>query len=375
MSRALRGFIQTTHIVNIIRAMVQAGIDSSALNQSVSHRAPEIQSTLTRGFSEIFGGARGISKMSHLWLPLSVLLISDSAMDLKTYPYRSLPLILAVFFRVQFSILANDLSDRQIDLTIGKNRWIGNLPRPVGFLVVLACLAFGLVAVILWSGSIGTTLAYVASALLAIAYSQKPFRFKERGILGLIVYALSSILIYVLVPWMWFNAEPWSLLFLVAAVGSDKWIQLHFHQIIDYPADLKTGTQTYAVQAGLIRARSSLKMASLITSLCLAAMTAYIAVIAGRAVVFIFVLIALIAGMILSRIYIAEMKKQKVCSSTLVRELPWFYLGLTFIVFYALPLILFFFAAWQEPRMWILVAVALFFLASMSMQSHRYQYK
>jgi hypothetical protein len=116
-------------------------------------------------------------------------------------------------------------------------------------------------------------------------------------------------------------------------------------------------------------------MASLITSLCLVAMTAYIAVIAGRAVVFSVVLITLTAGIIVSRIYIAGMKKQIAGPSTLVRELPWYYLGLTFYVFYVLPLILFLFSAWQEPRMWILVAVALFFLASMSMQSHRYQYK
>lgn len=355
--------------------MVQAGVDSSTRNQSISRGAPEIQSILTRSIREIFLGARGVSKMSHLWLPLSVLLFSDSAIDLKSDLYRSLPLILAVFVRVQFSILANDLSDRQMDLTVGKDRWISHLPRSIGFLVILVLLALGLAAVLLWSGSIRTTLVYIASALFALSYSQKPFRFKERGILGLIAYAISSILIYVLFPWMWFNAEPWALLFLAAAVGSDKWIQLHFHQIIDYSADSKTGTQTYAVQAGLSRARSSLKMASLITSICLAAMTAYIAVIAGRAAVFIIVLITLISGMILSRIYIAGMKKQIECSSTLVRELPWFYLGLTFIVFYILPVILFLFAAWREPRMWGLVAVALFFLALMSMQSHRYQYE
>ena len=188
----------------------------------------------------------------------------------------------------------------------------------------------GLAAVLMWGGSLRTTLAYTASVLLGLAYSIRPFRFKERGILGvLIVYALSSVLIYVTVPWMWFGANPWSLLFLTAAVGSDKWIQIHFHQVVDYSADWKTGTQSYAVQVGLRRARSSLKMASLIASLCLVATTAYIAAIAGRAVNLTVVLVALLAGMILARIYITGRENQQGSSSALVRELPWFYLGLT----------------------------------------------
>ena len=107
--------------------------------------------------------------MSHLWLTLSVLLISGAADELQANLSRSFPLILAVLCRIQFSILANDLSDREMDSAAGKSRWIAGLPRPTGILIVATLLILGLCAVVLWGGSFHTTLVYTASALLAAA--------------------------------------------------------------------------------------------------------------------------------------------------------------------------------------------------------------
>jgi hypothetical protein len=42
----------------------------------------------------------------------------------------------------------------------------------------------------------------------------------------------------------------------------------------------------------------------------------------------------------------------------MIRELPWTYLGLTCLTFFVLPPVLFDFAAWKEPRMWLLAAVS-----------------
>ncbi len=314
--------------------------------------------------------------MSHLWLPLALFLLSDSTTDPKTALGRSFLLILAVLCKVQFSILINDLSDRRADLAVGKKRWIGLLPEPVGVIIVLLFLTAGLAAVLLGNGSLRTILAYTASVFLGLSYSLRPLRFKERGAAGLVVYALSAMMIYVLVPWTWFNAGLWPLVFLAAAVGSDKWMQIHFHQVIDYPADLKNGTRSYAVRAGLDRARSSLRQGACITSLCLLSLTAFIIVRAGRALIQAIVLLALSAAIALSKIYADRIKNnQSPSPSALVRELPWFYLGLSFLVFYILPFVLFFFSVGQEPRLWILAVFSLFFLVGMSLQSLRYQYR
>jgi len=355
--------------------MVQTGTDSPALARDLLQAAAPTRFRWKHILCEMFFGARGISKMSHIWLTLSVLLMAEAATDLRTSLSRSFPLILAVLCRIQFSILANDLSDRAMDSAAGKRRWIAELPRTTGALILAVLLILGLGAVVVWGGSWHTTLAYIASALLAAAYSQKPFRFKERGRLGLIVYALSSVVIYVLVPWMWFRGNPWTLLILAAAAGSDKWVQIHFHQIIDHAADLKAGARTYAVEAGLEQARRTLKMAAITASLCMGIAVAYIAAVADHAVVSGAMLAALIAGISLSRIYVLRIKRQAAHSSDLLNELPWFYLGLTFLVFYALPVLLFMVSAWREAGIWILAVLAVLLLVLTAKQSHRYQYR
>lgn len=313
--------------------------------------------------------------MAHLWIVLSALFVAVSGAGPRATLNRAFPLILAVLCRIQFSILANDLIDAETDLAAGKSRWIHSLPRPAGWLIAAALLGSGLSSVLLWGGSITATLVYAASAFCAFAYSQRPFRFKERGKLGLVAYALSSVLIYVGVPWTWFGASSGLLVFLTAAVGSDKWIQIHFHQVVDYSADLATGAQTYAVQVGLNRARASLKTASAIASICLFAAVVYLAAIARNAATAAVVFGVLAAGLILSKMYAGRMKRQAAPVSALVRELPWFYLGISFFVFYVLPVILFTAAALREPRVWILAVIASLFAASMSLQSYRYQYK
>ncbi len=350
--------------------------DASTCSQDALCRAPEIRSVWRLGLREISLGARGIPKMSHLWLPLALLFQSDSTNDLRTELYTSFPLIVAVLCRVQFSILINDLSDSGADAAAGKKRWISLLPRPAACVIVLSFLVLGYAAVLLGSGSLRTILAYTVSVLLGMFYSLKPFRFKKRGALGLLVYALSATTIYVLVPWTWLDAGLWPLMFLVAAVGSDKWIQIHFHQVIDYSADLKHGTRTYAVHAGLDRARSTLKPASFTASLCLLGTTAYVVFLASHIVARAIVLLSLAAVMAASWVYTVRIRnRQTPNSSALVRELPWTYLGLTYLVFYVLPTLLFSFSAWQEPRIWILVVLSFLFLVCISMQSFRYQYR
>ena len=314
--------------------------------------------------------------MSHLWLPLAVLFFPVPTTGLKTALNLSLPLILAVFCKVQFSILINDLGDRRTDLAAGKKRWITFLAKPVGYMIVMLFLAAGLVAVLLGRGSLLTILAYAASVLLGLSYSLRPLRFKERGALGLLAYMLSALLIYVLVPWTWFDAGLGQLIFLAAAVGSDKWIQIHFHQVVDYPADLKSGTQTYVVQAGPERARVSLKTAAFIAAFCLLSLTAYVIYVADNARIQVILLILGSATLIAAKIYTARSTRpQSPSSSALTEELPWTYLGLTYLVFFALPPVLFFFLALKETWIWILVLFSLFSAAGTSWQSLRYQDK
>ena len=325
---------------------------------------------------EILRGPRGLTKMSHLWLPLALLLLSRSAPDLKTAFPRSLGLIFAVLCKVQFSILSNDLCDRREDQAAGKKRWVGFLPGPVGLMITTALMAAGLTTVLLMGGSLRATLVYAGTILLGLFYSLKPLRFKERGIWGLLVYALSATIVFVLVPWTWFPSGPVLLVALLAAVMSDKWIQILFHQVVDHAADLGRATQTYAVRAGLDRARSTLRHASLAASIMMLGMLGVVFFLASPAAPQLIVVLAITAAVLAaSRAYAARANKNdSPTASILTRELPWLYLGLTYLLFCALPPVLFLFSARREPWLFVPMTLSLLSLLGISWQSSRYRY-
>jgi hypothetical protein len=314
--------------------------------------------------------------MSHLWLPLALLLFSRSAPDLKTAFPRSLGLIFAVLCKVQFSILSNDLCDRREDQAAGKMRWIGSLPGPLGLMITAFLMAAGLTTVLLVGGSLRATLVYAGTILLGLFYSLKPLRFKERGIWGLLVYALSATMVFVLVPWTWFPSGPVLLAALLAAVMSDKWIQIHFHQVVDQPADLEKATRTYAVRVGLDRARSTLRNASLVASIMLLGMLGMILFLASPAAPQLIAVLAITAAVLAaSRAYAARVNKDdSPTTSILNKELPWIYLGLTYLLFCVLPPVLFLFSARREPWVWVPLTLSLLSLLGISWQSSRYRH-
>jgi len=325
---------------------------------------------------EILGGPRGLTKMSHLWLPLALLLLSSSAPDLKKAFPRSLGLIFAVLCKVQFSILSNDLCDRPEDHAAGKKRWIAFLPGPVGLMITASLMAAGLTTVFLMGGSLRATLVYAGTILMGLFYSLKPLRFKERGIWGLLVYVLSAMMIFVLVPWTWFPSGPLLLVALLGAVMSDKWIQIHFHQVVDHAADLERATRTYAVRAGLERARSTLRHASLAASIILLGIFGVVLFLASPPAPQLIAVLAMAAAVLAaSRAYAARTNNaDSPSASLLTRELPWFYLGLTYLLFCVLPPVLFLFSARREPWLLLPMTLSLLSLLGISWQSSRYRY-
>lgn len=313
--------------------------------------------------------------MSHLWLSLVLILLSRSTPDLKADFTASLYLFVVVLCKVMFSLQINDICDRKEDNAEGKKRWINMLPKSIGVLISTIFIAIGFTIVILASGSIKVIAAYTATTLLGLFYSLKPIRFKERGILGIFVYALTATTIYVLVPWTWLNSSLILLFILFIAVMSDKWVQLHFHQIIDYQADYKNGIRTYAVRLGLKRTRSSLQAASFFASLSLVILLIYIVFFMNHVIPLKMIIVAVSTSVVAAAgAYVKNLKKKKRSVTDLVRELPGIYLGLTYLLFYVLPPIGFFFLALKEPLIWVLVILSAFALFGQSFHSIRYKY-
>ncbi|MBN1221956.1 MAG: UbiA family prenyltransferase [Candidatus Aminicenantes bacterium] len=313
--------------------------------------------------------------MAHLWLSVAAILLSDSHIDLKTGFYGSIFLFFIVLCKVMFSIQVNDLCDQKEDTTAGKKRWIFYVPKSLGIAITMAWAAAGFAIIILTRGSVPVILSYATTILFGLFYSLPPVRFKERGIWGLIVYALAATIIYVLVPWAWFESSLVLLIFLLFTVFTDKWVQLHFHQVVDYQADLKNETQTYAVKKGPEQTRKTLRIASSSASFSMVGLLGYIIFFTQQEALLKMILGASVISVVAaSGIYIRMAKKKSKHVSELIRELPWTYLGLTYLVFSVLPPVGFVCLAMKESLMWIIAALSSLSLLGISLHSLKYKY-
>ena len=314
--------------------------------------------------------------MSSLWLPLVLIIQSNPINDLRANFTTSLYLIVAILCWGMACILVNDLSDRKEDYAAGKKRWICQLSNNSGVLIVIILVGIGFSSTIFANGSSGIIIVYAAAIAVGFLYSLRPVRFKERGLLGLLAYSLSATLGYVLVPWMGLDSNFILLTLLVFAVMLDKWVNLHFHQIVDYQADFNRGSRTYAVRVGLERTRWSLQPVSLLASISIIGVLAFIILSVRQEIIWcIIISVISILVVVATGAYtrILDKKSEKVLD--LVSELPWIYLGLTYLLFRILPPIIFTHLALKEPMMWILVALSCVSLFGESLYSIRYQYE
>ena len=318
----------------------------------------------------VLWGRRGVVKTMNLWLPLALIVSADGAAG-KGDDWRTcFQVFAAVACWSLASILVNDLADRRDDVALGKKRWASLLPASVGIATVSVLYGLGILALLLAGGGAGPLLAYLSAVLLGLFYSVRPVRLKGRGVPGLLAYSLSGTFAYVVLPWIWLGSTWRTLAILAPAVLLDKWVNLHFHQVADYGADRMAGMRTFAVSAGLGRARLSLKFAAGLSALSLLSVLVFVAFqqpVWGPCVSGACVAVVLAVGC-----YKAFRRSEE---SALVRELPWPYLGLTYAGFRVLPIMLFTRLALLEPRMWAVVCVVTLLVLLESWQLLRYPHE
>ncbi|MFC1867053.1 UbiA family prenyltransferase [Thermodesulfobacteriota bacterium] len=315
-------------------------------------------------------------KRSSLWLPLALIIISGPMNNLWADFKKALFLIVAIQCWGMACTLVNDLSDKEEDSAAGKKRWANNLSANAGVFIFVFFTVIGFISILFTGGSAGAVTAYAAVILIGIFYSLRPVRLKDRGLLGISSYGLFTAIAYVLVPWMSFDIHFGLLIPVFIALFMDKWVNLHFHQILDYQADLDTGSRTYAVKVGLERTRGTLQIAAVLASSAMVVVLIYIIVLLEQKMVW-RVLVFLLAFSVVGGvgIYAKKLKRRAENISDLLRELPWIYLGLTYLLFRVLPPFLFTYLAIREPVMWILVALSSLSLLGESLYSIRYRYE
>jgi 4-hydroxybenzoate polyprenyltransferase len=307
-----------------------------------------------------------------VWLPLAALFSLHPSIPADGMWRAGLALFVAAECRRQSGTLANDLADRADDEATGKARWVREVAPAAGIAATAATAAGGW-CVLAFSGAPPLPLAiYLVALVSGLFYSLPPVRFKERGLAGLAAFAASGALVYVAVPSTWFGGAPvpipWT---LAATVALEKWVTLHFHYVVDYEPDRARHVGTYAVRAGVDRARRTLRWAAGAASLAMLAAFACLAAALPRQVLWapgIGIIAAAAAAA-----FAAASRRRKRDGPRVARELPWHYLGLTFGLMRVTPLLLLGHLATQEGTMWILAAVAMLSLLAESAHAFRYR--
>lgn len=272
------------------------------------------------------------------------------------------------------SILANDLVDRAEDSAAGKRRWIARLPLPAAGFVIMALFGAGLATVLFSGAPIGAGIAYAAATAVGLLYSVAPFRFKRRGALGLLSYGLAGAAAYAVLPWAWMGAMPAVLAAVAPAVFLEKWVNLHFHQVIDHASDAGHGIGTYAVRAGVGGAARTLRAVAFFAAAWFAGVIAFIsaALTSGWRVI-----VPATAGLAVlgSAIYAASSKRKGPGDTDLVRRLPFLYLGTSYALFRAVPLILMLRLALGDPSLAFAAAAAVLLVGIESLFVYSYRYE
>ena len=156
-------------------------------------------------------------------------------------------LLFAILF-LAFGYALNDYCDQEYDLQVGKPNSIASLSSTRAIFIIIVLFVSGWLCLPSRNPtSIG--LALLAYFFMAF-YSLPPLRFKERGVLGLIVAAIAQRSMPGLLffeTYQYWKTDTLLFSLLCFFIGL-RWIIAH--QIWDYENDLNSGVRTYAIRVG-----------------------------------------------------------------------------------------------------------------------------
>ena len=166
-------------------------------------------------------------------------------------PHLAIILVSLVIGAIYVSVI-NDITDLNEDLASGKSNRVQNIPPKLRWVIPIGCLLIGLGFEYIYYPDLLSCFLYLGSWVVFSLYSIKPFRFKNRGILGVFCDASGSHLFPSLlmissvsyltkqeINWWWFSSTGiWSLCYGFRGI---LW-----HQFVDRDNDLKVNLNTYA---------------------------------------------------------------------------------------------------------------------------------
>jgi 4-hydroxybenzoate polyprenyltransferase len=185
--------------------------------------------------------------------------------------------LLFSIFSTTYGYLINDIADRELDKLHGKNNTFENDSYTKAILIVLLFLILSILFGFRFLGNPLFIPLWICWGLAATFYSLPPVRLKERGKTGLIVVVLAQRVLPTLLIFAAFKHYAWVDLIVFTAYIFFRGLSSDLnHQLSDYQNDFLTKTDTFAVEAGKIKAqkifRYSLEMEKVLLLFCLVIM-------------------------------------------------------------------------------------------------------
>ncbi len=161
-------------------------------------------------------------------------------------------LLVALAIGAVYVSVINDITDIQEDLAIGKRNHMARISPKYRWLIPTLCLAVGgFFSYVLWPDKLSLVL-YLSAWVVFSLYSIPPFRFKNRGVLGVLADACGAHLfptLFVVSRISFVTDQPIAMVWFIS-VGIWAFTfglrGILWHQFIDKANDLQTNTTTLA---------------------------------------------------------------------------------------------------------------------------------
>ncbi len=184
-----------------------------------------------------------------LQIAIFLILAFGSGYDARSIMPRFLLFISYAITYFCLGYLANDLSDIEDDKRAGKRNAFQNTSVSFGIAAFIVTTVLHFAIVLLINLSWQFILMSVIGYLFGIFYSFRPFRFKERGTLGLVVASFCQRNLQIMIIPFMFNVD-WIFFVMVNIACFVYGIRfILIHQYMDYENDKISGTKTFVGSA------------------------------------------------------------------------------------------------------------------------------
>lgn len=247
-------------------------------------------------------------------------------------PVDSLILISSLGFYFMYGFLINDFFDQSYDITAGKKRAVQELPKII-FVGIIISVVFISALHLLYLKKSSYIVIYVFSYILATLYSIPMIRFKEKGLVGIIINALIEKMLPVLAIFVFFNHFGMDTFVFLITSFLLQVVDITTHQIHDYENDIKTGIRTFVVDIGIDKALKIFRSLVLPFSLLFIIFLSFLIIIKVPYAIFIVAIVLTIYLLIFLLITKGKLNKEE-------KVLPFYMFPLYSLINYAFPLFL-----------------------------------